>query len=170
MSKGPGQIERRIADLFAATRDRALSVDAVADNAYELGGRKASREQRLSATRAAHRLLRRIRQMDAKADGLREQAHRKTRAALGLSGESVLGWRGETYRDKLWADPAWLKAEKIETEINRVGIWSRLERDQQTDGGWPVTWEPPSEASRLEWRGIVTLGALRTLTAYGRLR
>ena len=32
----------------------------------------------------------------------------------------------------------------------------RLERDQQTDGGWPVTWEPPSEASRLEWRGIVT--------------
>jgi hypothetical protein len=46
----------------------------------------------------------------------------------------------------------------------------RLERDQQPDGGWPVSWEPPSEASRLEWRGIVTLGALRTLTAYGRLR
>ena len=45
----------------------------------------------------------------------------------------------------------------------------RLERDQQADGGWPVTWEPPSEASRLEWRGIVTLGALRTLTAYDRL-
>src|SRR5262249_28176224 len=45
----------------------------------------------------------------------------------------------------------------------------RLERDQQADGGWPVTWEPPSEASRLDWRGIVTLGALRTLTAYGRL-
>ena len=135
MSKGPGQIERRIADLFAATRDRALSVDAVADNAYELGGREASREQRLSATRAAHRLLRRIRQMDAKADGLREQAHRKTRAALGLSGELVLGWRGETYREKLWADPAWLKAEKIETEINRVGIWSRLERDQHR-GVW----------------------------------
>jgi hypothetical protein len=45
----------------------------------------------------------------------------------------------------------------------------RLERDQQADGGWPVSWEPPSEASRLEWRGIVTLGALRTLSAYGRL-
>jgi hypothetical protein len=45
----------------------------------------------------------------------------------------------------------------------------RLERDQQDDGGWPVTWDPPSDASRLEWRGIVTLGALRTLTAYGRL-
>ena len=42
-------------------------------------------------------------------------------------------------------------------------------RDQQADGGWPITWDPPSEASRLEWRGIVTLAALRTLTSYGRL-
>jgi hypothetical protein len=40
---------------------------------------------------------------------------------------------------------------------------------QQPDGGWPISWDPPSEASRLEWRGIVTLGALRTLTSYGRL-
>jgi hypothetical protein len=45
----------------------------------------------------------------------------------------------------------------------------RLERDQQPDGGWPIAWDPPSEASRLEWRGIVTLGALRVLRAYGRL-
>jgi hypothetical protein len=44
-----------------------------------------------------------------------------------------------------------------------------LERSQQPDGGWPIAWEPPSEASALEWRGIVTLGALRTLTSYGRL-
>jgi hypothetical protein len=45
----------------------------------------------------------------------------------------------------------------------------RLQRDQQPDGGWPITWEPPSEASLLEWRGIVTLGALRTLVSYGRI-
>jgi hypothetical protein len=45
----------------------------------------------------------------------------------------------------------------------------RLQRDQQPDGGWPITWEPPSEAARLEWRGIVTLDALRTLVSYGRL-
>jgi hypothetical protein len=44
----------------------------------------------------------------------------------------------------------------------------RLERDQQPDGGWPITWDPPSEASRLEWRGMVTLSALRTLDSYGR--
>jgi hypothetical protein len=45
----------------------------------------------------------------------------------------------------------------------------RLEADQQYDGGWPISWDPPSEAARLEWRGIVTLDALRTLVSYGRL-
>jgi hypothetical protein len=45
----------------------------------------------------------------------------------------------------------------------------RLQKDQQEDGGWPITWEPPSQAALFEWRGVVTLGALRTLTSYGRL-
>ncbi len=45
----------------------------------------------------------------------------------------------------------------------------RLARAQQDDGGWPISWEPPSAAALLEWRGIVTLQALRTLTSYGRL-
>jgi hypothetical protein len=45
----------------------------------------------------------------------------------------------------------------------------QLSRDQQPDGGWTITWEPPSEAAGLEWRGIVTLDALRTLTSYGRI-
>ncbi|MEJ7582966.1 MAG: hypothetical protein WKF43_02545 [Acidimicrobiales bacterium] len=44
-----------------------------------------------------------------------------------------------------------------------------LESQQQADGGWPIAWEPPSEASRCDWRGIVTLQALRVLDAYGRL-
>ena len=41
--------------------------------------------------------------------------------------------------------------------------------DQQPDGGWPIRWEPPSQAATLEYRGIVTVGALRTLKAYDRL-
>jgi hypothetical protein len=45
----------------------------------------------------------------------------------------------------------------------------RVERDQQADGGWPLSWEPPTDAALLEWRGIVTLGALRTLVSYGRV-
>jgi hypothetical protein len=55
------------------------------------------------------------------------------------------------------------------TDAQLDGHLDRLQKDQQADGGWPITWEPPSEAARSEWRGIVTLGALRTLTSYGRL-
>jgi hypothetical protein len=32
----------------------------------------------------------------------------------------------------------------------------RLASEQQEDGGWPIRWEPPSEASRLEWRAART--------------
>jgi hypothetical protein len=49
------------------------------------------------------------------------------------------------------------------------GHLDRLARDQQPDGGWAITWEPPGVASILEWRGIETLRALRTLRAYGRI-
>jgi hypothetical protein len=49
------------------------------------------------------------------------------------------------------------------------GHLDRLARDQQADGGWPITWEPPGVAATLEWRGIETLRALRTLRAYGRI-
>jgi hypothetical protein len=59
MSRGPGRIEQRITKLFAATKDRALSVADLCNHAFELHGAPASRAQRLSATRAAHRLLRR---------------------------------------------------------------------------------------------------------------
>ncbi len=54
-----------------------------------------------------------------------------------------------------------------DTQID--GHLDRLAADQQPDGGWPISWEPPSEAAVCEWRGMVTLQALRTLTAYGRL-
>ena len=53
--------------------------------------------------------------------------------------------------------------ENIEAHLDR------LVRDQQADGGWPITWEAPGIASSMEWRGIETLRALRTLRAYGRL-
>ncbi|NUT33130.1 MAG: hypothetical protein HOV79_08660 [Hamadaea sp.] len=49
------------------------------------------------------------------------------------------------------------------------GHLDRMVRDQRPDGGWPITWDPPGQASTLEWRGIETLRALRTLRAYGRV-
>jgi hypothetical protein len=44
-----------------------------------------------------------------------------------------------------------------------------LERQQQPDGGWPIQWDPPSQASLCEWRAIRTVEALALLVAYGRL-
>lgn len=40
---------------------------------------------------------------------------------------------------------------------------------QEDDGGWPIAWEPIGVAAERECRGVVTLGALRTLRAFGRL-
>lgn len=44
-----------------------------------------------------------------------------------------------------------------------------LAADQQDDGGWPVAWPTQSVAAEQEWRGWVTVAAIRTLRAYGRL-
>lgn len=55
------------------------------------------------------------------------------------------------------------------TDAQIKGHLDHLERDQESDGGWPISWDPPSEASALEWRGIITLEALRTLSSYGRI-
>ena len=40
---------------------------------------------------------------------------------------------------------------------------------QQPDGGWPITWSAVSPACELEYRGVVTLQALKVLKAYGRI-
>lgn len=44
-----------------------------------------------------------------------------------------------------------------------------LAGEQQDDGGWPLSWNPPGPAAELEWRGMQTVKALRTLRAYGRV-
>ncbi|TKA03250.1 hypothetical protein [Actinacidiphila oryziradicis] len=43
-----------------------------------------------------------------------------------------------------------------------------LADEQDEDGGWPVRWREWAPGTRLEWRPIVTIEALRTLRAYGR--
>ncbi len=54
------------------------------------------------------------------------------------------------------------------TDEQIAGHLDRLARDQQPDGGWPITWEPPGRAATLAYRGMVTLSAVRKLVAYGR--
>ncbi len=63
--------------------------------------------------------------------------------------------------DSLWR--------QLFTDAQLEAHLDRLIADQQDDGGWALTWEPPGPAATLEYRGIVTVGALRTLKAYNRL-
>jgi hypothetical protein len=70
---------------------------------------------------------------------------------LHVAGTADSPWRG-------LFDPA-----QIDAHLDQ------LVTGQQEDGGWPVTWEPPSAASLLEWRGIVTVQAVRTLRSYGKI-
>lgn len=51
-------------------------------------------------------------------------------------------------------------------------VWAQLEalaKKEQMDGGWPISWPAVSPGSELEYRGVVTLNALKTLRAYGML-
>lgn len=43
-----------------------------------------------------------------------------------------------------------------------------LAAQQQTDGGWPLNWNPTGPAAEAEWRGSRTVHALRTLALNGR--
>jgi hypothetical protein len=44
-----------------------------------------------------------------------------------------------------------------------------LEQAQQDDGGWRVPWPDWNPAAAIEWRGVATVNALKTLRANGRL-
>ena len=53
--------------------------------------------------------------------------------------------------------------EVIESELDRLAA------GQQDDGGWTFTWGAWNPSVAWEWRGAVTVEALRKLRAYGRL-
>ena len=54
-------------------------------------------------------------------------------------------------------------ASVIEAELDR------LEAARASDGGWPLEWDSYSPAAAVEWRGYVTVGAVKILRANGRL-
>jgi hypothetical protein len=123
---------------------------------------------------------------DEDAHSLREVAvflaHVPDRPRAEAVGASVGGWlaKAQWYRADP-ADPSY-GVTPLDLAPEPDGPWSHLfdratieghldglQRDQQPDGGWAITWEPPGTAATLEWRGILTLWALRVLRAYGRL-
>jgi hypothetical protein len=123
MSQGPGTIEKRIAALFAAAEDRALSIDDIANYAFALAGRPATREQRLSATRAAHRLVRRIKETRERHRQLINKAHRDAKAALG---RETKGYSDPEYDSILKANQSFRRAGKLYSWEAQFGRWTRF--------------------------------------------
>jgi hypothetical protein len=145
MSRGPGRIEARIADLFAVTRDRALAVDEIARHAYGLPATATpSRVQRLAATRTTHRLLRRVREAHKRAHELVAKAHAETETALGYNHETAFKpLRGNrcgddrkyrAYWDYFDARPARLAAHKLHDYCDHVGRWFRIVQVEDKPG------------------------------------
>lgn len=100
-------------------------------------------------------------------------------ARYAPGGEALLPRLADTLPTARWflADPAdssyGLPPTKFPREWFDDAVYEahldRLEADQQEDGGWPIAWEPPGPASLHAWRAMVTIEALQTLDAAGRL-
>ncbi len=58
---------------------------------------------------------------------------------------------------------AWFSEEQIEQSLDHLA--SR----QREHGGWEITWAVWTPAIAIEWSGLVTIDALKTLHAYGRV-
>jgi hypothetical protein len=149
MSKGLGRIERRIGQLFAATKDRALSIGEIAAYAFELtDGVAPDRKQRLSATRAAHRLLRRAAAATETIEIIFERLIEETTETLGrppTKRRAVLFWVGSRLRgvDQVFSEamesaPSWSAWKEA---------WSVMDREKARfdgvlvglRGGWRAT-------------------------------
>ncbi|MGW7365878.1 hypothetical protein ACWGI8_21160 [Streptomyces sp. NPDC054841] len=57
----------------------------------------------------------------------------------------------------------WFTDEEMERSLDHLAA------EQEEDGGWPIRWRQWAPGTALEWRPIVTIEALRTLRAHGRL-
>ena len=58
---------------------------------------------------------------------------------------------------------AWFSDEEMSASLDL------LESEQMENGGWPITWAVWTPAIEVEWSGLMTIGALKTLQAYGRV-
>jgi hypothetical protein len=124
MSHGPGAVERKIGDLFASVRYHAIGVDEIAARAFDLPkGAKPTRAERNSAIRAAHRLIRRLAEMEARASKFVGKAWRRVDEALPKTDTN-----DDARSDMMRATREWRQAERLRHELDRIGSLTRFFR------------------------------------------
>lgn len=74
--------------------------------------------------------------------------------------------QGYVHKPLDWAPTPQSYCRRLFDEETIAKHLAALANHQQPDGGWPIKWDAISPAVELEWRGRVTIGALRTLEAY----
>lgn len=90
---------------------------------------------------------------------------------LGKPGTIELDPHAQGYVHKVldWAPLRDSYAGKFVSEQDLHRHLQALLAEQQEDGGWPISWQPPSPAAVYEWRGSMTVERLKTLRSYGML-
>ena len=125
-----------------------------------------------SETSEFHTLLPVITFLEHAADRVRAE-HELERIAARLRAPGVIATdpdaTGYVQKPLDWAPRADSWARRLFPDDLLAGHLKALAARQQADGGWPISWDPISEGVRIEWRGWVTIQALRTLQSYGAL-
>lgn len=101
----------------------------------------------------------------------RERAERELqRIAARISQPGVIelnpGAEGYVQKPLDWAPTPQSYCHRLFTDDTIQAHLAALASRQQSDGSWPISWEPISPAVELEWRGWTTIAALHTLDAY----
>ncbi|MEU7529737.1 hypothetical protein AB0A74_28695 [Saccharothrix sp. NPDC042600] len=86
------------------------------------------------------------------------------------AGEAPEGYAvGETHKPHHYAPTPDSLARRWFGDDEMARDLDRLAAEQQDDGGWTFPWSAWTPVTTYEWRPIVTIEALKTLRAYGRI-
>ncbi|MGH2849980.1 MAG: hypothetical protein ACRDLP_05130 [Solirubrobacteraceae bacterium] len=110
--------------------------------------------------------------LDAVPDESRASAAlEQIRPMLGDSGSLPVagGIEGERLTPLVLSERPRARSRALFTDEQIANDLDRLEREQQDDGGWTFDWLAWSPGQSVEWRGAITVQAVRTLITHGRI-
>ena len=112
--------------------------------------------------------------LDAASDRPRAEAAAERLGGLvreqGLVGQQPEGYSaGEIHHPHDFASHADSLARPWFSDAELDASLDLLESRQAEHGGWDITWAVWTPAIKIEWSGLVTIAALKTLRSYGRV-